>query len=150
MKRNPVQFGITREDPRLERELADRFMLRNLLLVASGGCTGLSLLSERPELNITLFDFNPAQLQLVKEKINVLQEEDDFGSVLNQGLNLTGNFESLFNGWRNFLNEFVLDKHAIENLFTLNWSVSRIRDEILSNPYWPVSFDLYFNESILK
>ncbi len=66
-----IAFSQVREDPRIElrviQELAKRQQnpLR-VLLVASGGCTALSLLSNPAIAKIEAVDLNPAQLHLIE------------------------------------------------------------------------------------
>ena len=75
-----------------------------LLLVASGGCTALSLAAWFPRLELTLVDPNPAQLQLVGSKIDLLRAERserllrrfNVGDGSASGLSESGRFEALF------------------------------------------------------
>ena len=68
MRDNKVQFAVVREDPMVEAELIRLTGANDVLLVASGGCTALTLQALFPDLHITLFDFNPAQLEWVRKK----------------------------------------------------------------------------------
>ena len=77
MRDNPIQFAVVREDPRLEIQVLRRHPARRALLIASGGCTALTLASVWPNLGVTLLDPNPAQLDLVERKISALTREDD-------------------------------------------------------------------------
>jgi hypothetical protein len=43
MRDNPVQFAFVREDPEIEASLVRRDHSGSALLIASGGCTALSL-----------------------------------------------------------------------------------------------------------
>lgn len=65
-----IAFSQVREDPRIElrviQELAKRQQSLRVLLVASGGCTALSLLSHPAIAKIEAVDLNPAQLHLVE------------------------------------------------------------------------------------
>lgn len=65
-----IAFSQVREDPRIElrviQELAKRKQPLRVLLVASGGCTALSLLSHPAITKIEAVDLNPAQLHLVE------------------------------------------------------------------------------------
>ena len=67
MPDNDVQFAVVREDPMVEAELVRLTNASNVLLIASGGCTALTLQALFPDLRITLVDFNPAQLERVRE-----------------------------------------------------------------------------------
>ncbi|MHC4377285.1 MAG: DUF3419 family protein, partial [Planctomycetota bacterium] len=72
MQANPLQFAVVREDPRVEFAVLERHPARRALLVASGGCTALALAARLPELELTLVDPNPAQLQWVERKVEGL------------------------------------------------------------------------------
>ena len=50
---------------------------KRVLLIASGGCTALSLVSRLPDLEIALVDPNSAQLDHVRAKIAALAEPID-------------------------------------------------------------------------
>jgi S-adenosylmethionine-diacylglycerol 3-amino-3-carboxypropyl transferase len=57
-------FALVREDPRIELALVARIEARRIVVVASGGCTALSLLSDDVEQVIAV-DASPAQVALV-------------------------------------------------------------------------------------
>lgn len=116
-RENPVQFAVVREDPMTELALIDRFNARAVLLVASGGCTALSVLAERPEVELTVFDLNPAQLELTRRKWDALNSgahraRFNVESADPEGLNACGNFERLFTGLRRFIEDFILDNET--------------------------------------
>ena len=73
MRDNKVQFAVVREDLMVEAELVRLTNANNVLLIASGGCTALTLQALFPDLHITLFDFNSAQLERVREKMSALR-----------------------------------------------------------------------------
>ena len=72
MKDNHVQFAVVREDPKIEAELVCLHQVSEVLLIASGGCTALTLQALFPDLRLTLLDLNPAQLELIKKKRQAL------------------------------------------------------------------------------
>ena len=73
---NAIQFAIVREDPAAELTVVDTLLRTDarVLLVASGGCTALTLGALRPSLRLTLLDANPAQLTLVRQKLAALPD----------------------------------------------------------------------------
>ena len=158
MRDNKVQFAVVREDPMVEAELIRLTGARNVLLVASGGCTALTLQALFPDLHITLFDFNPAQLQRVQEKMSALRDDDaarrhrrfNIGTSDPKGLNQNGNFESLFRGLREFIFDLVADEAEIRVLFEEKGRLTRVSEVLFSNKYWRVAFDLYFSDSLLN
>lgn len=158
MQDNPIQFAVVREDPLLEARVLRRHPARRLLLIASGGCTALTLASVRPDLKITLLDPNPSQLDLVKRKIRSLANGDrlDRNRMFNVdnsdpgGLSECGNFESLFRGLRSFLAEFVLPSDEMRRLFCEPGALADVSERLFAHPYWPVAFDLFFAEPLLN
>lgn len=127
----PLQFAITREDAALEASLIQEMNAKNVLLICSGGDTILSLKHDFPKLNITAFDFNPVQINHLKQK-----------SEVSRG----GNFESLFRQWSRFFHEFIMTEDESRKIFAQNDSFP---EEIFRHKYWPVSFDLHFHDSFL-
>lgn len=73
----PVAFAQVREDPRIDREIADRLPANSsVLMIASGGCTAAFLARHSRLRDITLVDANPAQLALARLKLKLLEERD--------------------------------------------------------------------------
>lgn len=155
MRDNPVQFAVVREDPLVEAELVDHFKLSNVLLVCSGGCTALSLRALFPDLPITAFDFNIAQLQLAERKLSQLRvypyDRELFNIQSSQpaGLNQCGNFESLFRGLKGFVYDFILEKDSFNQLICSDKSTFDVQHYVFDNPYWPVAFKLFLHDELL-
>ena len=158
MRDNKVQFAVVREDPMVEAKLIRLTRASNVLLVASGGCTALTLQALFPDLHITLVDFNPAQLERVREKMNALRDVDtttrhrrfNIGTSDPKGLNQSGNFESLFRGLREFIFDLVADEAEIRRLFEDKDRLAEVSELLFSSKYWSVTFDLYFSDSLLN
>ena len=158
MRDNDVQFAVVREDPMIEAELIRLTNASNVLLIASGGCTALTLQALFPDLHITLVDFNPAQLERVREKMRALRGTDtatrhqrfNIGSSDPNGLNQNGNFESLFRGLREFIFDLVADETEIRALFEEKDRFASVSELLFSSKYWSVAFDLYFSDSLLN
>lgn len=162
MRFNPIQFAVVREDPEIEREVVDLARAKRVLLVASGGCTAFCLRVWFPRLELTLVDPNPAQLDLVRRKIVALEDGSldprspsghrayGIGQDLPDALNQCGNFESLFRQHRSFLHEFVATPLELTQFFETGAMDTRRVDGWLANPYWRVSFDLFFSDSLLE
>ncbi len=153
-----VKFAVVREDPDIEALIIKKFNCRNALLIASGGCVALSLKNMFDNLDITLFDLNTNQIDLIKSKVSKLKiaDKDLTNSVFNIGsdscksLNGCGEFESLFRGFRNFIFEFIASEEKVKTIFLGTELLAKeIIDEIVANKYWPVAFDLYFSNSLL-
>lgn len=158
MRNNNVQFAVVREDPMVEAELVRLTKASNVLLIASGGCTALTLQALFPDLHITLVDFNPAQLERVQEKMRALRNVDaatrdrrfNIGTSDPEGLNQNGNFESLFRGLREFIFDLVADAAEIRALFEEKDQLAKVSEVLFSSKYWSVAFDLYFSDSLLN
>ena len=158
MRNNKVQFAVVREDPMVEAELVRLTKAKNVLLIASGGCTALTLQALFPDLHITLVDFNPAQLERVQEKMSALRDADtatrdrrfNIGTSDPEGLNQNGNFESLFRGLREFIFDLVADESEIRALFEKKDRRIAISEILFSSKYWSVAFDLYFSDPLLN
>lgn len=149
MRDNPLQFAVVREDPAIEAAVIDRMQVERALLVASGGCTALSLACLRPEVALTIFDVNPHQLAHCETKRAALSEgllhAFNVGSTDPRGYNECGNFEALFRGLRGFLMDFAGDDHlkgACEG-------DAASRERLFASRYWSVAFDLFFADPLL-
>lgn len=151
MKNNPIQFAVVREDPQIEMDLIEKFRLDRATLIGSGGCTAFCLKSFAPHLQITLIEPNPAQIELIKEKVEALKkgqfEKFGIGSDADSYFIECGNFESLFRQFREFIYEFVAARNEIENGF-INYS-NEFWTRVFENKYWNVAFELFFSDSIL-
>lgn len=154
-KEPSISFAVVREDPIIESHLVADLGLKNLLLVASGGCTALSLNARHPDISITLFDMNQAQLELVREKSRRLGASIDHLDFSDwnietdnpKGLNTGGKFEKLFQSFRSFIHTFIITDKVLTKLF--DDSDRAPLQSMLKSPYWPVAFDLYFSDSLL-
>ncbi len=151
LRHNALQFAVVREDPEIEAGLVRAGGIERVLLVASGGCTALCLRSEFPELDVTLLDVNPAQLDHVRRKIEAITRgarlaELNVGSDDRRGLNARGNFEGLFRGLRDFFGEHLLAAGERSERLAAGgpW------DDVFAHRYWAVGFELFFGEPLLR
>ncbi|MEM9189115.1 MAG: DUF3419 family protein [Myxococcota bacterium] len=153
MKENPVQFAVVREDPLTEANIVRARGCQHALLIASGGCTALSLKALIPKLAITVVDPNPAQLDLVRRKRRAVAEghraQLNIGSTDRTGLNACGNFEGLFAGLRHFVEEFAMPRAELRTMFEPE-APMEIVESLLRSRYWPVAFDLFFSDALLR
>lgn len=153
MANNQIQFGVVREDPQIELDIISKFDVKTAVLVGSGGCTALSLKSRHPLLKLTLMEPNQAQVNLIKKKIRILKKHNLatsrklLGTSKDNPVIESGNFESLFRVFRNFLHEFVISEKDLRRLM-INDSKSGWQP-VFENPYWEVAFDLCFSNSLL-
>ena len=163
MTQKLIQFAVVREDPEIEASVIRLEKVQKVLLIASGGCTALTLKTLFPDISFTLLDINPAQIGLVQTKIQALSERQAIGfqkkfnidSVDPQGLNQCGNFESLFRCFRKFLNEFILEESEMETIFKGDAfpgdapQSDAILKKLITHKYWSVAFELYFSDALL-
>ncbi len=158
MRDNPLQFAVVREDPRLEAMvLAEIEPPRRALLVASGGCTALSLQALFPDASFALVDPNPAQLAHVRRKVDALALPADvrkrafgIGESGADDLSQQGNFESLFRGLRGFVHDFVAGGETWRRFFRATPGERQtVLADVAACRYWPVAFELFFSDDLL-
>jgi len=127
-----------------------------VLVVASGGCTALTLAHRLPGLRVTAFDLAAGQLAHVEAKRDAVArgdlralnvDDDDAG-----GLNQRGEFESLFRTLRRFLEEMVAPPEAMARYFDAGAAPAEraaLVDAWCTSRYWPVAFSLVFHDALL-
>lgn len=155
MKNNSVQFAVVREDAQIEMNVVDEFRLERATLIGSGGCTAFCLKALQPQMEIVLIEPNPAQIELIEEKIQclksdekkVLYERFGVGAFSANSLIERGNFESLFRQFRLFIREFIASDAEIENAF-VDYS-PQFWEEVFVNRYWKTAFELFFSDALL-
>ncbi len=150
-----LKLAVVREDPRIEAVLCERLSARQALVVASGGCTALALKARFPDLAVTAFDLNPAQLAHVAHKaeavgagLDCFNVEDDDPGALSQ----CGEFEGLFRVLRGFLEEFVFGVGELESYFAGESTPASRRPLLASwraSGYWPAAFEVAFATAFL-
>jgi len=149
MRDNPLQFAVVREDPAIEVAVIDRMRVERALLVASGGCTALSIACLRPAVALSIFDVSPHQLAHCEAKRAALTDgllhAFNVGSADPSGYNERGNFEALFRGLRSFLADFV----GADLLAVACEGDAASRERLFASRYWPVAFDLFFADPLL-
>jgi len=158
LRQNGIQFAVVREDPMIELELFEKFNIQKPVLIASGGCTAFCISSVFKSMELTLIEPNLHQIDLIKKKIRVLRSQnktkifEHFGRIDPKknklSFNESGNFESLFRQFRDFIFEFVIDERSFRQLLVRGknsqWT------ELFQHPYWPVAFDLFFSDALLR
>lgn len=161
MRDNPIQFAVVREDPLVELEVLSRHgdSVQNGLVIASGGCSLLSLSVQQPDIQWTGLDPNRDQLDLVEKKNRALAEaygSDSWKSSFNigdersNGFNACGNFESLFSQFRHFLYEFVVSREEFNDFFQGKVVADAFLKRLTDSVYWQVAFELCFSDSLLN
>ncbi|MBI3724213.1 DUF3419 family protein [bacterium] len=151
-----VKFAVVREDPELEEELVRLLRAKAALVVASGGCTALTLAASFPDLEVTAFDRSAEQIAHVERKREALARGDlaalNVSDASPAGLNQSGEFDGLFRQLRLFVEEFVAPRAEIASFFEPG-TTPRAREELIrrwvGSRYWPVAFSLHFHESLL-
>jgi S-adenosylmethionine-diacylglycerol 3-amino-3-carboxypropyl transferase len=150
-----LKFAVAREDPRIESELVRAAAAREVLVVATGGCTALALLAEFPDVDVTAFDINPRQLEHVLDKHGAARRGElgrlNVDDARKDGLSECGEFERLFRVLRHFLIEFVTPSELLERWFSPDPQLDRealVRSWSQSK-YWPRAFALAFDPELL-
>ena len=152
-----IKFAVVREDPILEASVIKKYQAKNILLIASGGCIALSLQKKFPDIKITLFDINLAQIEHVKDKLTSLKNFYSYplkyfniGADDNNAINGKGQFEQLFRSFRFFINEFIVHEQNLKRIFLTDTNTAqKIIKQTTSNKYWQVAFESYFSDSML-
>jgi S-adenosylmethionine-diacylglycerol 3-amino-3-carboxypropyl transferase len=153
---SPLRFAVMREDPEIEVSLCARFHPRALLTVASGGCTALTLAARLPELAVTAFDLNPAQLAHVADKRAAVARGDlallNVDDANPAGLNQRGTFESLFRLLRATVTELCVPPEALERIFDPTLAAperTALLAQLMTSAFWPSVFSTAFNDGLL-
>ncbi len=142
------KFAVVREDPALESTLVRRSGAAEVLLVASGGCTALSLAALHPGLRITAFDLSRAQLDHVARKTDALLRGElvalGLGSRDPHALHQLGHFEGLFR----LLRSGVVDLVGVDPVALAEGDPTQ-HAACLASPYWPALFATLFGDPLL-
>lgn len=150
------KFAVVREDPELELALVERTRAARALVVASGGCTAITLAARRPGLRVTAFDLSPHQIAHAKAKAELVAAGR--GAALNvgtsdpRGHNQAGDFERLFRALRAFLSELVIAPGEVERFFAAGATSAERRalaERWRSAPQWAPAFAAIFEPSVL-
>ena len=149
-----VKFAIVREDPEVDLAVIERASARRVLFVASGGCTLLEIKHRFPAIDVVGFDFNPAQLDHVRDKVSALERADlvalNIEDANPKSLNQRGAFEGLFRILRQTIVEFVASEEALERFFAPGAPDDpESARQWFASPYWPVAFELAFHHPLL-
>jgi S-adenosylmethionine-diacylglycerol 3-amino-3-carboxypropyl transferase len=147
-----VKFAVVREDPDLEAELVTLTGARAALVVASGGCTALSLAARFPALRVTAFDRSAGQLAHVRAKLALALAGDlaalNVESADPGALNQRGEFEGLFRQLRLFLEELAVSPGELDAFFAGNGDRALV-ERWTASRYWKVAFELFFHDALL-
>ena len=151
-----LKFAVVREDPDIESALVREAAVGHVLLVASGGCTALTLARRFPELRIAAFDINPLQIAHVRAKQAAAARGErgllNVGDARPDGLNQCGDFESLFRLLRRFVYELVCSRKEVYAFFDAQTEPARrtaLLDRWFASPYWSVALGSFFHEELL-
>lgn len=156
-----LSFAVVREDAELEAALVERSGARAALVVASGGCTALSLGARFADLTVTAFDINPAQLAHVRAKAHAARDGDlaalDVGVDDEHALNQRGEFEKLFRLLRAGFEQLVAPRDELARFFCPAGAASppdaeraALVDRWTASPYWAPLFASVFHGAMLQ
>ena len=151
-----IKFAVVREDPDIEHALCLRAKAARVLVVASGGCTALTLAHREPRLEVTAFDVAEGQLAHVEAKREAVARGDlrslNVGDDSREGLNQCGEFDSLFRILRRFIEEMVAPASDLAMYFagsTTTPERAKAVERWVASPYWPAAFSLSFHDALL-
>lgn len=152
-----LSFAVVREDFELEASLIERIGARSALVVASGGCTALSLLARFPALEVVGFDINPAQLDHTRLKAATARRgglaELGVGNGDEQALHQRGEFEKLFRLLRAGVEQLVASRSGVERFFSPHTREAERRSLLggwVASPYWAPLFVSVFHDELLR
>ncbi|MBK6519402.1 MAG: DUF3419 family protein [Polyangiaceae bacterium] len=150
-------YAVIREDPRLEGDLIYRVQAKRVLCVASGGCVALSLASRFPQVAVTAFDTNAAQLAHMKAKAEATLRRDlgalNVENAASAGLNQCGDFERVFRLLRAFFEEFIASHHELLAFFIRARSLPELDAMVrrwTTSRYWRAAFHACFEEVLVE
>ncbi len=119
-----LRFGQVREDAAIERGLAARHgAVRRAVVIASGGCTALSLLDLVGE-RLSGVDISPAQVEFVERKARLMRELnlDEFRVALfgESGMQNAGRIDGVLGLLRRLLFATVHSRGFVEDFLTMD------------------------------
>lgn len=149
-----LKFAVVREDPGLESALIARTGATDILVVASGGCTALSLIAERPRLRVTAFDLARPQLDHLTHKLEALVagrlERLGLGSTDRDGLHQLGDFEALFRLLRSSVADLArVEPDALVDPDRAPEQREQLLHRAITSPYWGALFATLFADPLL-
>jgi S-adenosylmethionine-diacylglycerol 3-amino-3-carboxypropyl transferase len=157
MMPDTLKFAVVREDPRVEEALVRRRKPEHILCVASGGDTALHLAYRYPEIDVTAFDINPAQLEHARQKSAAIADAEharlNIDDASHNGLSQLGHFEALFRILRRAHIDLVGDQSDVEAFFSSKTSDDtrlHLLQDWTHSPYWPRIFDITFYHPLLN
>lgn len=152
-----VKFAVVREDPRIEEVLVRRRHPERVLCVASGGDTAIHLAFRFPEVHITAFDFNPAQIEHARRKAAAIADAEhdrlNIDDASEDGLSQLGSFEALFRILRRAHIDLVGEESELETFFSPMTSLeerAQLLESWTRSPYWPRLFEITFYHPLLN
>jgi S-adenosylmethionine:diacylglycerol 3-amino-3-carboxypropyl transferase len=104
-------FALVREDPAIERSLVARWGARRIVVVGSGGCTALSLLSDAVE-EVCVVDASAAQMALVALRAAAVRTLDRDGYKRFVGALDAGDEGARLAAWERIRSELSADARA--------------------------------------
>lgn len=150
-------FANVGENPAIEIALAKQFNVKKALLIASGGCTGFALQTEFPDMQISLVDSNELQLELIKQKLTLLNEGNAeriniaFNIEQDSASTLCGKaeMEKIFRCFRTLLCELIISYDDLKQVLQNPQQYVEQMQAMLNNPYWPVLFEMIYDSRLL-
>jgi S-adenosylmethionine-diacylglycerol 3-amino-3-carboxypropyl transferase len=152
----PLKFAVVREDPEIEAQLVTRTRAEAVLLVASGGCTALTLAHRFRALHVAAFDMNPSQLEHTRRKAEAAARGELASLNVEvprpDGINQRGEFEKLFRVLKAALEELVAPGVELAGYFapaTPAGERTEMVERWVASPYWAAAFAVAFNDPLL-
>ena len=159
-------FGFVYEDSCIEKQVIKNNLFYNTshkldgLMILSGGCTMFDIAKYFSNGNLTAIDFNQEQINLVKNKINLLNDPEKYNNYLS---NINLPFDNLFLRIKNkepfndvFSNDNLIEKFGLSAVSNTDKSFSNhfeqiyFKQSIYYDWIWNRNFQSKFIDKNLK
>lgn len=155
MSKDVYMFSQVREDPNIEINLHNKLLNSNkrYLIVGSGGCTVLSLLSEiKDNVIIDIIDFSSEQLYLIQLKISIIYYfKSNIDGILDfwEGILPVDSINHIFNKLKltNECRNYWLNNYLLYTGINQNGIFEQIFKELIKSEF---NFELVFDRDNLK
>jgi S-adenosylmethionine:diacylglycerol 3-amino-3-carboxypropyl transferase len=155
MSKDVYMFSQVREDPCIELNIHNKLINNNkrYLIVGSGGCTVLTLLSEiKDDVIIDVVDFNESQLYLIQLKISIIcYFKSNINSILDfwEGVLPIDRIDYIFNKLKltDKCRNYWLNNNLLHTGINQNGIFERLFKELVKSEF---NFELVFDRDNLK
>jgi S-adenosylmethionine-diacylglycerol 3-amino-3-carboxypropyl transferase len=149
------RFATSLDDPRLEADLLPRAMSRRALVLAGGGCSALTLALRYPDVAVTAFDPDAAQIEHVRAKMAASAARDlarlNVEDASPDGLNASGALEAVFRAFRERVQAEVAPRAELLEFFGRARPLTELDAMVrgwIAKPAWAAAVAAAFGEPL--